>query len=1025
MDLTPLVEAEWRQREAHHLPPHHSVSQDDLFFKFTSPEIDDPGLSAFLAQDYEAAEKEWSDVSGHLLECVTFNKDLHESFPGHDFGDLPEVLVIREPPKGRCSYLACDWRYFAEFGAALVASIKGPVHVHLMDGDVDYAEKVLNQLESNAGLSFEAPQADAVYYHAVRFIRFWQFMRAHGPAILLDVDAIANRLPSELPDVPVGIRLRPARFEPWNQCNASVCVGQPCEYWDRVAGYIHHFWQQKKLHWQIDQAALFCVWKALGNDIHALGERDVDYAYDPESIIWCNSGENKWFKEDPDRQAYRDKFAEYKDKLPPAPNVVQFKKSKTQDLRDIIPKGRGRISFEEHVDRCRKGQAMGYPSLLRLKGKYRGGKCLIVGGGPSAEADLKKIRRMKKRGAVILAPNKSHDWLISKGIVPDYGVMIDPKPWVIDYQTPHPKVKYLLGSTLDPKAWEKFSKKQTYMWHPSGGVGEYEMLTEEFPYPAEWVCIPGPSLVGLRCLYIAILLGLDEIHLVGFDSSYTDGKLYAYDKPVVDKTDIHFTVADNLGNANNFVANHHMARGAYEFQDLVREWDKAIKQGQMAPVSIKVHGKGALPYLASVMGIHAEDNNLGFAADWGAEGTQALKDGDYVKAKKLFLNCTDALIKHRKAWDTTPPPRYEDIEKQEKAAHRIAYLPVEVKAREWSHKLKLGHTLKSLGFDVIIGPSWVLNEWAPALPPGVVLFKTLWGLDANNMTRWKHHLIAAMDEEAYGVDLSKRLVGHAHAVAQSDLICAQSEDHRDAVLAKFPEANVKVTGNPRAFAYWRDEPDRILVCAQSGSINSAGRTFAQMVSTTLRISGYPLTTPEGEDWARLQKEIVAHECDNLPIVRECIDRLNDAFDNVYVRRHPSEDPSLWPYRLDESESIQEALSKAHAVVYVSGCTTGYDAALAGVPAVRIGEGFGVSAGLFEHATPETIVDMVKAAKTETVVSHHDTLAETLSDLQTQFPMDGNYAFTDCPEINPNEFQRNKWPDTDIEAERLGWNTFRL
>lgn len=60
--------------------------------------------------------------------------------------------------------------------------------------------------------------------------------------------------------------------------------------------------------WQIDQAALWAVWQRQHPKIHTLGEKEVSYEYGDNSIIWCNSGKNKWQESDPTRQKYRDKF---------------------------------------------------------------------------------------------------------------------------------------------------------------------------------------------------------------------------------------------------------------------------------------------------------------------------------------------------------------------------------------------------------------------------------------------------------------------------------------------------------------------------------------------------------------------------------------------------------------------------------------------------------------------------------------------------------------------------------------------
>tara|TARA_R110000764_G_scaffold82533_3_gene162901 strand:+ start:3698 stop:6178 length:2481 start_codon:yes stop_codon:yes gene_type:complete len=262
------------------------------------------------------------------------------------------------------TYLFCDGLYFKKFGAKLALSIKNNVHIHLMDASPDIilgAEKLIHEHKLTAGLSVEQPDANPEYYHSIRFIRWYQYMQqdlmnspfknkynptakllmwpreveighyeddlidspysrqAHEQnySIMLDVDAIANHHPSNIDARSVGMRLRPARLEPWNVCNASVCVGRQNAYWKGVADYIYYFYKKNKLIWQIDQVALWAVWqkekrKLKGTFppaiIRPLNENDVNYDYDDKGIIWCNSGKNKWQEHDPSRQKYRDKL---------------------------------------------------------------------------------------------------------------------------------------------------------------------------------------------------------------------------------------------------------------------------------------------------------------------------------------------------------------------------------------------------------------------------------------------------------------------------------------------------------------------------------------------------------------------------------------------------------------------------------------------------------------------------------------------------------------------------------------------
>ena len=87
---------------------------------------------------------------------------------------------------------------------------------------------------------------------------------------------------------------------------------------------------------------------------------------------------------------------------------------------------------------------------------------------------------------------------------------------------------------------------------------------------------------------------------------------------------------------------------------------------------------------------------------------------------------------------------------------------------------------------------------------------------------------------------------------------------------------------------------------------------------------------------------------------------------IVVRPHPIEDPANWEFNepnivIDSQNDIVDSLEQAGAVVFVSGCTTGLDAYLAKVPAVRLGRGgVGISAQMHaEAATPDEAVRAVR------------------------------------------------------------------
>jgi hypothetical protein len=307
-----------------------------------------------------------------------------------------------------------------------------------------------------------------------------------------------------------------------------------------------------------------------------------------------------------------------------------------RDLRDVIPAGKGRVDTEEYLARVRRGQTLGMQSLLKLVNREHSGDwqrpsaVCIVGGGPSLLEEVGALRRLIKRGAKVLAVNKSHDWLLKRGLRCDYAALLDPKDWVAGYidldlaaaKATRKKAgrlwcapKYLIASQCHDLVLEKFKNRaDAYMWHAAAGLGESHILKTEFPGEM-WVNIAGASVIGLRAIGLAHGLGFRVMHLFGIDGSMKPPSgeagvpaLYAYDKPRIDKTWSPFEVKLNSGWRRAFLSNHHMARSVYEFEDSMKDWDEQIKGGRMEPFNVLVHGNpeySAIAMVAAGMGVHA------------------------------------------------------------------------------------------------------------------------------------------------------------------------------------------------------------------------------------------------------------------------------------------------------------------------------------------------------------------------------------------------------------------------------------
>lgn len=280
-------------------------------------------------------------------------------------------------------------------------------------------------------------------------------------------------------------------------------------------------------------------------------------------------------------------------------------------LEDMIGPTKGRINAWQHVERTKFAFSQipdeMWPTVGILNGHFEGYRGVIVGGGPSLDWDLiRKEAEARDNGEKvrIFAPNRSYDACVSRGIVPDYGVLMDPAEHVAGYiKNPQPDSVFLIGTGLHWKVLQNMlaANARCMLWTPLYDVdaADAQAIHEAFPQrPITF--ISGGSTVGLRLTNILIGWGMNP-HLHGFDSAYLPHSktLYAYDKPETTTEFCDATIVSKAtGKQLRFTANQHMVRQAMAFEGLMTRLPETTVDGKPAPKEITVYGDGAIPWMA-------------------------------------------------------------------------------------------------------------------------------------------------------------------------------------------------------------------------------------------------------------------------------------------------------------------------------------------------------------------------------------------------------------------------------------------
>jgi hypothetical protein len=158
--------------------------------------------------------------------------------------------------------------------------------------------------------------------------------------------------------------------------------------------------------------------------------------------------------------------------------------------------------------------ARGLP-LVRYR-DARKGKVAIVASGPSARD---YVDTLKAWDGEIWGINGAFHWMIKRGIKPHAFVGIDPEEILKDYLIDPPEdATYYLASQVHPGVFDHLKDRNVRLWFHA----DREIKLPDGCYP-----VPGGSSCLGRAPYLASLLGWQDVHLFGGDSSFP-GETHVY-----------------------------------------------------------------------------------------------------------------------------------------------------------------------------------------------------------------------------------------------------------------------------------------------------------------------------------------------------------------------------------------------------------------------------------------------------------------------------------------------------------------
>ena len=99
------------------------------------------------------------------------------------------------------------------------------------------------------------------------------------------------------------------------------------------------------------------------------------------------------------------------------------------------------------------------------------GSVIVIGGGPSVDGQLDKIKELRANGAGLVVIERMYPWCTEHGIKPDFVVALDAGDDVSDgFTNIQEGVKHLIVATINPSVLKALEGYETYIWSGSAGA---------------------------------------------------------------------------------------------------------------------------------------------------------------------------------------------------------------------------------------------------------------------------------------------------------------------------------------------------------------------------------------------------------------------------------------------------------------------------------------------------------------------------------------------------------------------------
>ena len=180
----------------------------------------------------------------------------------------------------------------------------------------------------------------------------------------------------------------------------------------------------------------------------------------------------------------------------------------------------------QRIEQIAHAAQAGWPNLHRLIDTHPDSAAIIIGGGPSIDGEVERIRALRAEGHQLYAIERMLPWCVAHALMPDYVVVMDAHENVQDSLWHAPvEPTYLVALQCHHSVFTRLNGLRAYTFAtPQKDLSQAEVMDRL--KIEQWTLVNAGGSVVQCAMNLALILGARRIHLFGFDCQVTD-RLYA------------------------------------------------------------------------------------------------------------------------------------------------------------------------------------------------------------------------------------------------------------------------------------------------------------------------------------------------------------------------------------------------------------------------------------------------------------------------------------------------------------------